>query len=93
MTSEARSLDAMALIGRVLLDIGTRYNSPTTVDAAENFLRTADESRRAMSDHLEPRRFPAPWTVTENAESFVVKDAKSQPLGYFYFEDEPLAEA
>ena len=93
MTSEARSLDAMALIGRVLLDIGTRYNSPTTVDAAEKLLRTADESRRAMSDHPEPRRFPPPWTVTENAESFVVKDAKGQPLGYFYFEDEPVRRA
>ena len=90
MTSEARSLDAMALLGRVLLDVGTRYNSPTTVDAAEKLLRTADEGRRAMSDHPEPRRFPSPWTVTENAESFVVKDAKGQPLGYFYFEDEPV---
>jgi hypothetical protein len=90
MTSEARSLDAMALLGRVLRDVGTRYKSPTTVDAGEKLLRTADEDRRAMNDHPEPRRFPPPWTVTENAESFVVKDAKGRPLGYFYFEDEPV---
>lgn len=43
-----------------------------------------------MIDDPEPRRFPPPWTVIENAESFVVKDAKGQPLGYFYFEDEPV---
>jgi hypothetical protein len=36
-----------------------------------------------------PRRFPPPWTVDEHAESFIVKDAKGQALGYFYFEDEP----
>ena len=46
--------------------------------------------RRAMNDHPEPRRFPPPWTVTENAESFVVKDPNGRPLGYFYFEDEPV---
>ena len=72
MTSEARSLDAMALLGRVLRDVGTRYKNPTTVDESEKLLRTADEGRRAMNDHPEPRRFPPPWTVTENAESFVV---------------------
>ena len=93
MTSEARSLDAMALLGRVLLDVGTRYNSPTTVDAGPKLARTAAEGLGAMNDHPEPRRFPPPWTVTENAESFVVKDAKGQPLGYFYFEDEPVRRA
>jgi len=36
-----------------------------------------------------PRRFPPPWTIEEHAESFIVKDATGQALGYFYFEDEP----
>ena len=36
-----------------------------------------------------PRRFPPPWTVEENDESFTVRDATGQALGYFYFEDEP----
>ena len=36
----------------------------------------------------EARRFPPPWTIEENPESFVVKDATGQALAYFYFEDE-----
>jgi hypothetical protein len=35
------------------------------------------------------RRFPPPWTIDENAECFVVRDATGQALSYFYFEDEP----
>ena len=35
------------------------------------------------------RRFPPPWTIEEHSESFIVKDANGQALGYFYFEDEP----
>ena len=35
------------------------------------------------------RRFPPPWTVEENAESFTVRDATGQALAYVYFEDEP----
>jgi hypothetical protein len=31
------------------------------------------------------RRFPAPWTVIENAESFWVQDAGGQTVGWFYF--------
>ena len=31
------------------------------------------------------RRFPPPWTVIENAESFWVKDAGGQTVGWFYF--------
>ena len=38
----------------------------------------------------QPRRFPPPWTIVEHEESFVVRDANGQPLGYFYFEDEPV---
>jgi hypothetical protein len=34
-----------------------------------------------------PRRFPPPWTVDENEESFVVTDATGQALAYVYFED------
>jgi len=30
---------------------------------------------------MPPRRFPPPWSVEENAESFVVKDATGQALG------------
>jgi hypothetical protein len=36
-----------------------------------------------------PRRFPAPWIVEESGESFRVRDAAGQVLGYFYYEDEP----
>lgn len=35
-----------------------------------------------------PRRFRRPWTVIENAESFVVQDANGFPLSYHYFEDD-----
>jgi hypothetical protein len=35
------------------------------------------------------RRFPPPWTVEENRESFVIHDAIGQPLACVYFEDEP----
>jgi len=31
------------------------------------------------------RRFPPPWIVEEHAESFIVKDATGQALGYFLF--------
>ena len=29
------------------------------------------------------RRFPPPWTIDEHAESFIVRDANGQALGYF----------
>jgi hypothetical protein len=35
------------------------------------------------------RRFPPPWSVEESGESFHVRDANGQVLGYFYYEDEP----
>ena len=36
----------------------------------------------------DPRRFPPPWAIEENPESFVVRDATGQALAYVYFEDE-----
>ena len=33
--------------------------------------------------------FPPPWTIEEHSESFIVKDATGQALGYFNFNDEP----
>jgi hypothetical protein len=38
---------------------------------------------------MKPRRFPPPWSVEESGESFHVRDATGQVLGYFYYEDEP----
>ena len=37
-----------------------------------------------------PRRFPPPWSVEENDESFA---ATGQALGYFYFDDVPQRRA
>ena len=42
-----------------------------------------------MPPEVKPRRFPPPWSVEEREESFIVRDARGQALGYFYFEDEP----
>ena len=38
---------------------------------------------------LPPRRFPPPYMIEEHAESFIVRDATGQAVGYFYFDDEP----
>jgi len=44
----------------------------------------------AVSPSMTSRRFPPPWTVIENAESFWVKDAAGQTVGWFYFRADPL---
>jgi hypothetical protein len=35
------------------------------------------------------RRFPPPWAIVENRESYVVVDGTGQTLAYLYFADEP----
>jgi hypothetical protein len=35
------------------------------------------------------RRYPGPWKVIENGESYLVTDATGNKLAYVYFEDEP----
>ena len=47
------------------------------------------EAIGAAGEPLPARRFPAPWSVVEQGESFHVRDATGQILGYFCFEDEP----
>ncbi len=42
-----------------------------------------------MPAEVKSRRFPAPWTIDEQTESFIVKDATGHPIAYIYFEDEP----
>lgn len=37
-----------------------------------------------------PSRFPPPWRVVAQAESFIVQDAAGSPLAYVYFNDRPL---
>lgn len=34
-----------------------------------------------------PDRFPPPWTVIHNEESFAVADANGFVIAYFYFRD------
>jgi hypothetical protein len=34
------------------------------------------------------RRFPAPWSIDEHTESFIVRDANGFPLAYVYFCDD-----
>ena len=41
------------------------------------------------SGHGYSRRYPPPWKVEENEESYVVTDSSGQRLAYIYFEDEP----
>ena len=37
----------------------------------------------------EPRRFPPPWTIEDNAACFIVRDQNGQPLAYVYYEEQP----
>jgi hypothetical protein len=38
---------------------------------------------------MSSRRFPPPWSIVDNPESFAITDATGQVLSYVYFEDEP----
>jgi hypothetical protein len=39
------------------------------------------------------KRYPSPWWVQENRESYVVVDDNDQTLAYVYFEDEPVRQS
>jgi hypothetical protein len=43
--------------------------------------------RETAMSRQNPRVFPPPWSVEEHGDSFIVKDATGQVLGYSYFED------
>ena len=45
-----------------------------------------------MTQQMEARRFPPPWTVEELDACFVVIDSAEQKLAYVYFEEEPGAD-
>jgi hypothetical protein len=45
--------------------------------------------RSARQQGVQPRRFPAPWSIVERPESFAITDATGQALAYVYFENEP----
>jgi hypothetical protein len=36
------------------------------------------------------RRYPPPWRIDENPESYVVMDATGRALAHVYFEDESI---
>jgi len=50
-------------------------------------------SVKKSSSKLPARRFPAPWTVEEREECFIVRDATGQSLGCFPFVDEQVQRA
>jgi hypothetical protein len=35
------------------------------------------------------RHFLPPWSIRDSGAYFVVRDNTGQPLGYFYYEEEP----
>jgi hypothetical protein len=39
----------------------------------------------------ETERFPPPWTVRNNEDSFWVEDAAGHRFGFVYYRDRPLA--
>ena len=43
---------------------------------------------KVLSFDMRPRRFPAPWSLTEGPACFIVKDSAEQTLSYVYFEQE-----
>jgi hypothetical protein len=48
--------------------------------------KVSQKARPAMPH----RHFPAPWSLEEQADCFIVRDHNGQALTYVYFEDEPL---
>jgi hypothetical protein len=47
-----------------------------------------------FSSSMAPRRrYPPPWRIQENDESYIVMDASGQRLAFIYFEDEPVRQS
>lgn len=40
-------------------------------------------------DACQSRRFPAPWTYSEEGECFIVSCADGRPIAYVYYDDGP----
>jgi hypothetical protein len=55
--------------------------------------RQRTQNKAAEHCAMPPRRFPPPWSIEDNGtgSAFVVKDASGQNLGYFYYEEAPVA--
>jgi hypothetical protein len=62
---------------------------PQHTSHAIAFRSSVQSGPRLVLTMSQRRRFPSPWSIDEQPESFVVTDATGQPLAYVNFEDEP----
>ena len=51
----------------------------------EAFPEVVDRTDLSLERSMLAQRFPTPWRVEADSESFVIRDAASKPLGYVYF--------
>jgi hypothetical protein len=69
--------------------IWQRWLRPQRTSRAVGFRGFCAKWTRLISTTSERRRFPPPWSVDEQPESFVVTDVAGQPLAHVYFKDGP----
>lgn len=60
------------------------------VSCGVGYIISIKASREATWRRKNPRIFPAPWSVEEHENSFIIKDATGQILGCSYFADGAL---